>query len=403
MSALEVGRRAGVDPDFVETIIQLGIVAPDGRGTFSSGDVRRVRLVRSLEQAGLPLDGMAAAIRQGTLSFDFMDRPVFDRFASLAEPTFRELSRQTGVPVELLMVVREALGFAQPSPEDHLREDELLIIPVIEKQVARGVRAAAIERWLRVYGESLRRMAETEADWWRSEIEIPLISSGVGEGEVLTLASQWGAEMAPLLDQATIALLHGHEEHAWMDNIIQNVENALEAVGLRSKLATPPAVCFLDITGYTRLTEERGDTAAADLASRLGQMVQRMSRERGGKPVKWLGDGVMFLFREPAGGVTAALEMVQGIADAGLGQAHVGLHAGPVVFQQGDYFGRTVNIAARMADYARPGEILVSQEVIAAAPDLRGIVFREIGDVELKGVTGPVRLHAAGREPPSVR
>jgi adenylate cyclase len=83
--------------------------------------------------------------------------------------------------------------------------------------------------------------------------------------------------------------------------------------------------------------------------------------------VKWLGDGVMFHFRDRGSGVMAALEMVVGVATHGLPPAHVGIHAGPVVFQEGDYFGRTVNIAARIAEYARPGEVLVSQDVVDAA------------------------------------
>jgi adenylate cyclase len=74
----------------------------------------------------------------------------------------------------------------------------------------------------------------------------------------------------------------------------------------------------------------------------------------------------------------------------------VGIHAGPVIFQEGDYFGRTVNLAARIAEYARPGEVLVSQEVVDAA-DRGPVSFTEIGPVELKGVPGPRRLHTAHR------
>jgi len=80
----------------------------------------------------------------------------------------------------------------------------------------------------------------------------------------------------------------------------------------------------------------------------------------------------------------------------GLPPAHVGVHAGPVVFQEGDYFGRTVNGAARIAEYARPGEVLVSQEVVDAA-DGGPVAFTEVGPVELKGVSGPLRLYAARR------
>jgi adenylate cyclase len=88
--------------------------------------------------------------------------------------------------------------------------------------------------------------------------------------------------------------------------------------------------------------------------------------------------------------------MVEGVAMEGLPPAHVGMHAGPVVFQEGDYFGRTVNISARIAEYARPGEVLVSQEVVDAAQGAP-VTFSEIGPVELRGVAGTLILHTASR------
>ena len=113
--------------------------------------------------------------------------------------------------------------------------------------------------------------------------------------------------------------------------------------------------------------------------------------------MKWLGDGVMVHFREPGAGVLAALEMVEGVGEVGLPPAHVGLHAGPVLFQEGDYFGRTVNVAARIADYARRGEVLVSDAVVAASAEIAGVDFEAIGPVELKGLTEAVSLHVARR------
>jgi adenylate cyclase len=191
-------------------------------------------------------------------------------------------------------------------------------------------------------------------------------------------------------------MYHGQQEHAWSNAFVEYVEGALERAGLYSPLRRPPAVCFLDITGYTRLTEDRGDEAAADLAERLGTLVRRSSQEHGGQPVKWLGDGVMFFFDDPADGVQAALDMVEEVAMHALPPARVGIHAGPVVFQEGDYFGRTVNIAARIAEYARPGEVLVTQEVVDAA-DGAPVTFADIGPVELKGVADTLRLHSARR------
>ena len=133
----------------------------------------------------------------------------------------------------------------------------------------------------------------------------------------------------------------------------------------------------------------------------MSRLVQRSSVQHGGKPIKWLGDGVMFYFGDPGAGVRAALEMVDGLAAAGLPPTHVGLHAGPVLFQQGDYLGQTVNLSARIADHARQGEVLVSQAVADASQE-EGIAFGDIGPVELKGVSGTVHLlqaHLRGSSP----
>ncbi len=73
---------------------------------------------------------------------------------------------------------------------------------------------------------------------------------------------------------------------------------------------------------------------------------------------------------------------------------HVGLDAGPVLYQEGDHFGRTVNVAARIAEYARPGEVLVTSAVVDAVRR-PGIAFASIGQVELKGVAGVLELHIA--------
>ena len=99
----------------------------------------------------------------------------------------------------------------------------------------------------------------------------------------------------------------------------------------------------------------------------------------------------MFHFPDPGPGVRAALEMVDGLSAAGLPSCHVGLHAGPVLYQEGDYFGQTVNLSARIADYARANEVLVSTAVADASGD-HGVTFDEIGPVELKGVSGTVHL-----------
>jgi adenylate cyclase len=155
-------------------------------------------------------------------------------------------------------------------------------------------------------------------------------------------------------------------------------------------------MCFLDLSGYTRLTEERGDQEAAALAGRLSDIVQQRSRLHGGEAVKWVGDGVMFRFRDPSAAVVSCLDMVEEIPAAGLPPAHVGVAAGPVIRQGGDYYGRTVNLASRISDRAASGQVLVSEPVVEMA-SVPGVTFVGIGPVELKGLTGPVDLFEARR------
>jgi adenylate cyclase len=124
--------------------------------------------------------------------------------------------------------------------------------------------------------------------------------------------------------------------------------------------------------------------------------VQRVAVQHGGRPIKWLGDGVMCYFPDPADGVLASLEMVEGIRGARLPPAHVGLDAGPVISQEGDFYGQTVNLAARIGAYARPGEVLVSAAVVKASQDAR-LAFHPVGPIELKGITGLVELSIAQR------
>jgi adenylate cyclase len=392
----EVARRAGVDLDYIDRLVELRILKPGPDDAFSPGDVRRARWVRSLERAGVPIDGIAEAIRQGTLSLSFLDLAVYERFALLSDTTFRELSERTHVPLELLKVVRAAIGFAEPRPEDHVRQDELAVVQAIEFELSKGFRPVVIESWLRVCEDSLRRITETEADWYGTEVIRPLLESGMTEAEMLEAQAELGSRISPLTEQATLAIYHGQQEHAWSKALVEYVESALDKTGLLERLHRPPAVVFLDLTGYTRLTEERGDQAAADLAARLAGLVRRSAQEHGGQPVKWLGDGVMFYFPDPGQGVMAALEMVDAVSTRAMLPAHVGIHAGPVIFQEGDYYGATVNVASRIAEYARPGEVLVSQEVVEASSGT-DVAFREIGPVELKGVADAMHLHAASR------
>ena len=397
-SRQQAADRAGVSHVDLDRLVELQLVTPDSNDRFTAGDVRKIGLVDSLVAGGIPLDGMATAHRSGDMSLDFLDDPSYDHFSALGEVTFAELSAQTGIPVDLLLVIREAIGSSVAQPTDLVREIELGIVPMIEAQLATGYPQDAVERGLRTMGDSIRRTAVSEADAFAIFVMTPAVNRPGATGADISRAAVVATQrIRPTLDGALLAIYHAQQAHAWTTNIMLGFEQSLRYAGLVARPARPPAMCFLDVTGYTRLTAERGDVAAGELAEQLRLMVQRTSVQHGGLQVKWLGDGVMLHFRDPGLGVLAALEMADAMAPAGLPPAHVGLHAGPVLLQDGDYYGATVNLASRIAEYARPGEVLVSHAVVEETSDVP-VSFAEVGTVELKGVSEPVRLHIAHKD-----
>ena len=394
LSRDEVAERTGVEPSFVAALIDAGLIRTDAAGRIDPLDVRGVGIARTMLEAGLALESIAEGVRRGVVSFDFFRGEEYARFGGLTTETFQAASARTGVPVELLTSIREAIGSGRANPHDRIRDEEQAIIGFVEAQHRAGFRAVATERLMRTMGDTFRRVAEAEAEWWRSEVIDPNIAAGRSAESLNN--SELALELTRRGEEAMLAIFHAQEVQTWSANIVGGFSRMLAEAGIHHPQNRDPAVCFLDITGYTRLTEERGDRAAADLAETLGMVVKRASVERGGRPVKWLGDGVMCLFPNPGPGVIAALDMMDGIVAAGLPPAHVGLHSGPVVIQEGDYYGQTVNMASRIAEYARPSEVLVSRAVVEASAE-PGLRFDDIGQVELKGVAGVVELHAARR------
>lgn len=393
-----VAERAGVAAAYVQRLVELRLVTTGSNGGYAESDVRRVQMLQAIDMSGVSLDGVAKLVADGEMSIDFVESAASQVFSPLSSQTFAQLSQRTSVPLELLLGLRDVVGGTNAGPDDHVREDELSIVPLVQFQLSQGFRPIAIERALRVYGDSLRRIAESEAEWWRSEIAEPMLRQGLTANDIGRRAAEITPELTVVSVEALLAVYRAQQRHAWTVNIVEGIAGALDRAGLQQRRARDPAMCFLDITGYTTLTQERGDAAAAALVEALSRLVQPASTRHGGRPVKWLGDGVMFFFPDPGPGVLAALEMVDGVAAAGLPPAHVGLHSGPVLFQQGDYYGHTVNVASRIGEYARPGEVLVSQAVVDAAATI-DVAFRAIGPVEFRGTTGPIELHAASRHP----
>jgi adenylate cyclase len=398
LSAAGLADLAGVTEAEVERLVGLGILAArDGAAPFLERDVPKVRLAVACERAGLPMAGITSAIRAGRLSFAFLEGTPFRRWAVRSGPTYRQVSQDSGIPLGELGAVLEAMGFARVGPDEPMREDELAVVPFLRHALSSGIFDLPwLARLGRAHVEGLRLITTAWGEVYQARFEGPVLAAGGDQRAAMEQAAQLSIDFLPLGDPALLAMYHRQEELLWTEGLVERIERELEAAGVLGRPGRVPAMSFLDLTGYTRLTEERGDAAAAALAETLSVLVGRSAREHAGVPVKWLGDGVMVHYREPAGAVLSALALVEQLPEAGLPPAHVGVAAGPVVIQGGDYFGRTVNLAARIAAQATAGQVLVSRRVAeSAAPE--GVRFQELGELRLQGFARPVPLLEASQ------
>ena len=384
---------AGTTAAEVERLVQLGVLAArDGAGPFLESDVPKVRLATACERAGLPMEGIVSAIRAGRLSFAFLEGAPFRRWAVRSGRTYRQVSQDTGIPLETLGAVLESMGFARVGPDELMREDELEVVPLVAHGLSSGIFDPAwLARLGRAHVEGLRLITTAWGHAYQARFEGPVLAAGGNQRAAMELAARLSIDFLPLGDPALLAMYHRQEELVWTEGLVERIEHELEEAGILGRPGRVPAMLFLDLVGYTRLTEERGDAAAAALAESLAVLVDRSARAHGGVPVKWLDDGVMLYFRDPPRAVEAALGMVRRVPEAGLPPAHVGVAAGPVVVQGGDYFGRTVNLASRVAAHAQAGQVLVTATV-AQAWHGDGVSFTDLGDLRLRGFSAQVRV-----------
>jgi adenylate cyclase len=393
----EVAERANVPESFVRQLIAAGALPAEAAG-LGLRAVRRARLLHSWAAAGLSVETILALVDRGALSLMFLDAPVMASPERL-DRSYRQLAAERGIPLSFLQALHQSLGFAPPQPDDRAGEDDVTLLEVAETFRGAGGEDEATLRLLAVYADSLRRIAKAEADYYETNIERRLRATGLDERRLIEFGTRFGDRIIGLLERAIFMIYRRHREHIWTEHAINHVEEALEGSGLEERVPRPPAICFVDLTGYTQLIEERGDAAAANVAARLAALVTEIARRRAGRPIRWLGDGGMFHFREPRMAVLAGLDAVEGAPTAGLPAAHVGIHTGPVIAQDGDVYGRTVNLAARIASYAQAGQVVVSEDTVQRSGRADGLRFQPLGPVELKGVAKSLPLYQAFSNP----
>ena len=392
ISAEELAELAPCSREQVGRLEALGLLEADADGLFPSSGVHVVRLMAAFEDAGISVEDVARGVAAGELSFPlglFLPEPVE------ATVTYAGLADELDRDPDLLRRLGGELGFPPPE-DDRLRDEdaEMLKLVVTTLDLADD---DELSRFARLYGGTIQRLVGSGLQFFDLAVRQKVAEYDLPNEEKDALVYRRAGAYTELVQGVVSWLQRRHREHAVLEYIVGVTEQFMEERGITPKQAKrPPAIAFLDLAGYTALAEERGDEAAAALASDLAGVVHEAAQTQGCRPVKWLGDGVMFHFSDASVAIRSGLELIEKTEKAVKVPARIGIDAGSVVVQDGDYFGRTVNVASRIADYARPHEVLVSEAARETA-GLDGVEFELIGDVPLKGVSNAVRLHKAVR------
>ena len=365
----QLARSAGVEAAFVEELTRLGIVATSG-GAYRPTDVYRVRFAVLLRDAGIDLADAARAIEEDIVSFGDLET-MFPNPALATSLTQRELADELGIDLDELMTIRLATGLATRRPDDPLRSDEDAILRQVVS-AARGLggieHAATVGR---MYGDRAERIASAAISLYREQVDRPWLETGERlDPEASRRGSQAGRRLLDETEQLLLALYRRAVDDGVLAGWLETTETLMSHHGLLAeRTRNLPGVAFVDLSGFTNLTATRGDAFGTMLASRLLAETQRVVAASSARMVKLLGDGVMLQAAEPSRLVEATVELVEALESTDMPPAHAGVHAGPLVERDGDYFGHTVNVAARIAHEATAGEILISAAAAEQLPD----------------------------------
>jgi len=350
--------------------------------------------VLEVEAKGIDVKALGEAFATGHLTLGYIESAV-RRFPRLNE-TYEQLSEDLGFPFATLQRLYVAFGLPLPRSDEQVREEDLPVIKAIPFLFGAGVGEGDVLRALRIWGDSARRVAQFQTHYFHHIVEEPFRRRGLRDNEAFEAAlREVGVRMGHSGEEMLGWLYRRHAESFYVEHEFGHLETALEEAGIRQRSPRGiEAAVFADLTGYTRLTEEAGDEVAAEVSLTLAQLVSEIAAKHRGEVVKMLGDGVHFHFRDPGDGVRASLEIVESVQPRRLPPAHIGANAGPMIYDEGDYFGRTVNVAARIASQAGAGQVFVGEDLVRSVSP-RGFQVRAVGDFELKGVAQPVRLFEA--------
>jgi len=390
------------DPTLAEVAAQIDIkpatlrrwvrdeIVPLRDGRWSPAAVAHARIVARLRGRGYSLKTLREASKTGRLAFGYME-DMFPRAEGAY--TLAEVAAETGLEEGMIERVWSAMGISQ-AELDTVSEDDLQLLRYVAAVVDAGLPTVAFLQLVRVYGQSLRAMADAEVRLFHLYVHEPLIRDGVPG---LQMAEEMEGLARDLLPLSSPIMDHLHQRflaHFVEQDVVGHIEvDDDDEIGLgRMRVA----IAFADLSGYTRLTEEAGEEQALDTVERFIENVEVTLPDEA-RVVKTIGDAVMIVSSD----IAALTEWAVGFQELQSERPlpRIGIHSGSVLYRDGDYFGRAVNLASRVGARAAGSEVLVTRDVVdAGSPHL---AFQRIGEVRLKGFSEATELYLARPKEPA--
>jgi class 3 adenylate cyclase len=403
VAELSLGQLAELTGESVETLDQWRAARLiRGDDPLGPEDAEHVRLIRFLLRRGFSLDTITRAVsqREGLLA-DYANQ----EFPTSRFPiyTLEEAAETSGLDVSLVRRFWDAAGFS--SIGDALTDDDIDMLRALRTARSGGLPEPSIVELIRVYADSLRRVAEAEIRLFHFHVHERLRAAGASDAELQQVDDAGGDQLRGLTEPA---VLYFHSK-GWMSAARDDLAlHVAEAAGLSEVPdvagTVSAAIVFVDLARFTPLTEAMGDAAAADVIERFSSIVRPTVAGCHGRIVKQIGDAYMLVFFEPTAAVACALDIEErAAAESQFPAVRAGAHWGPVLYREGDYVGATVNVASRLEAEAGPHQLLVTPELRKAAEATLDTEFVPIGSRALKGVSEGIELYEARRRIPGPR
>lgn len=382
ISLAEAARISGVTASTLQRWARARILPVKG-GRWTRVLAAQARVVARMRERGHSLNDLRQAARDGRLAFGFVE-DLIPR--SEREFTNDQAAELTGLEPDLVERVMGLLG-TPTAMEGTLTEQDMEAMERVRAVLAAGFPLVAMLQLVRVYAQSIRKIAEAEVRLFHLYVHEPLIREGMDAlqmaEEMEGLARDLFPMSAPLMDYIHHRYLRFYTEQ----DVVGHMET--ELVGAKQLGRVQMAFCFVDLTGFTRYTEEEGDEEALDLVERFVATVEATLPNEA-LIVKTIGDEVMIVSPDPVTLTEWSFGFLTLFAERP--QPRVGLHYGRAVYRDGDYFGGDVNLTHRVVARALGGEVMVTRQVADAIGASDFLLFRPIGKVDLKGFGEPIDL-----------